>query len=208
MTGHADMINQLLETKRPFRGQLVRLERSADLRSATLELVLQPSDRPQADAQRWCIDAQGVLDFDLNSQEFQTIDLVARHPLLWTYDQDEVELYFQGQLADVHATIGRLEVANSTAGRGWIAFGALFNEATPLHVLLASGSGLLAKGPLPVITAYREVLEAAGLRCSPLNQGPMSLPGSNASPRALILGRSYVIAAEFGASEIPPDSAK
>ena len=193
------MINQLPEMKRPFRGQIARLECSSDRGSAGLELLLQPSDRQQATVQRWHIQARGVLDFNLHCHEFQTMDLVERHPLLWTYDQDEVELYFQGQPADVHATIGRLEVAHSTAGRGWITFGALFNEETPLHVLLASGSGMLAKGPLPVITAYREVLEAAGLRCSALNQGSMSLPDVNASPRALIMGRSYVIAAEFGA---------
>lgn len=192
------MIN-LLETKHPFRGQIARLERSSDLESAILEVLLQPSDRQRAAVQRWCIQAHGVLDFEVNSHEFQTVDLVERHPLLWRYDQDEEELYFQGLPADVHATIGRLEVANSTAGRGWIAFGALFNKETPLHVLLASGSGLLARGPSPMIKAYRGVLETAGLRCSALNQGSMSLPDTNTSPHVLVMGRSYIVATAFGA---------
>ena len=193
------MIDQLLDMPRPYRGQIVRLEQPPSQGSAVLELLLARSDRPRADVRRWCIQAQGVLEFKVVSHEVESIELLQRHPLLWTYDQDEAELYFQGQPVDVHATIGRLYAANAVAGRGWIAFGAVVNDHMPLHALLASGSGLLAKGPLTVISAYQEVLEAEGLRCSALNRGSLSTLGAAAGPQVLILGRSYIIATEFSA---------
>ncbi len=192
------MIDQLLETPRPFRGQIVRLEQPSNQQSAVLDLLVTRSDRPGADARRWRIQARGVLEFRILSHEVESIALLERHPLLWTYDQDELELYFQDQPRDVHATIGRLHEAHASAGRGWISFDALFNEEMPLHDLLTSGSGLLARGPVPVIRAYQEVLEADGLRCSVINQGSMAIDGVE-SPRVLIMGRSYVVATEFSA---------
>ncbi len=199
------MIDQLLDMPRPYRGQIVRLEQPPSQGSAVLELLLARSDRPRADVRRWCIQAQRVLEFKVVSHEVESIELTQRHPLLWTYDQDEVELYIQGQLLDVHAVIGRLQVAHETLARGWIAFGAYFNDRTPLQVLLAAGSGLLATGPSSVISAYQKVLEAEGLQCSALNQG--SLGALDAEPRVLILGRSYIIATEFSAQLTDQDPA-
>lgn len=193
------MIDQLLDTPRPYRAQIVRVEQSPGHALAVLELHLQRTDRPRAAARAWRIQARGVLEFRLVSYETESIELLQRHPLLWTYDQDEVELYFQGQPVDVHATIGRLYAANAVAGRGVIAFGALVSDQMPLHALLASGSGLLAKGPLTVIKAYQEVLEAEGLRCSALNRGSLSTLDAAVGPQVLILGRSYIIATEFSA---------
>ena len=193
------MLDQFLETPRPYRGQIVRLEQAPGSELTVLGVHLVRTDRPRADARTWRIQARGVLEFRLVSHEVESIELLQRHPLLWTYDQDEAELYFQGQPVDVHATIGRLYAANAVAGRGWIAFGAVVNDHMPLHALLASGSGLLAKGPLTVISAYQEVLEAEGLRCSALNRGSLSTLGAAAGPQVLLLGRSYIIATEFSA---------
>ena len=199
------MLDQFLETPRPYRGQVVRLEQAPGSDLTVLEVHLVRTDRPRADARTWRIQARGVLEFRLVSHEVESIELTQRHPLLWTYDQDEVELYIQGQLLDVHAVIGRLQVAHETLARGWIAFGAYFNDRTPLQVLLAAGSGLLATGPSSVISAYQKVLEAEGLQCSALNQG--SLGALDAEPRVLILGRSYIIATEFSAQLTDQDPA-
>jgi len=201
------MIDQLLETPRPYRGKILRLEQPPSHEGAALELLLARSDRPRSDGVRWRIQAQGVLEFRILSHEVESIALVERHPLLWTYVQDELELYFQGQPRDVHATIGRLHAAHVSASLGWIPFDALLNEEMPLHGLLSVGSGLLARGPAPVIRAYQEVLEADGLRCSALNQGSMGTAGGPDNPQALILGRSYIVGTGFSAELVDHASA-
>lgn len=192
------MLDQLLEIRGSLRGQIVHLERSLSDGSAVLDVVVEQSDRPRPERQRWRIEVRGVLEFVLRSHEIPSISLVERHPVLWGYDQPQVELYFQGRVENIHATLGRVQEAHSVAGRGWIPFGAFFNDGAPLHALLAMGSGLFATGPLSVIRAYQEVLEAAGLRCSALPESSAGLdPIENL--RALILGTSYVIATEFTA---------
>lgn len=193
------MMQQLLELDDAVRGEIVRLERSPDQRDVVLHLLVRRSDRAGAEPERWRVDAREVRQFKiLFPEEVDSIRLAQQHPLLWTYHQDELELTFRGALADPFGTIGRLQVRHEALVRRWIPFDAFLNTAVPLHRLLSSPAGMLARGPRTLITAYQEVLEQAGAPCSVLDHGRFRDADADDAPKLLLLGKSYLVATSFG----------
>lgn len=195
-------MQQLLDFADAVRGDIARLERSVERRSAVLDVLVRRSDR-RSDTQRFRVRAEGVLEFSLSfPREIDSIRLVQRHPLLWSHQQDELELYFTGAIADPHGTIGRLYVRHEALAYGWIPFGAFINNAVPLPELLSSEHGLLARGPQTPIMAYQDVLEKSGARCSVLKQEGRPELSDEDGPKLLILGKSYIIATTFDAEQV------
>lgn len=192
-------MQQLLDFADAVRGDIVHLERSIERCSAVLELLVRRSDR-QSVPQRFRVSVEGTREFCLSfPHEIDSIRLVQRHPLLWSHQQDELELYFQGAVMDPYDTIGKLFARHEALAYGWIPFGAFFNGAVPLPKLLASEHGMLARGPQAPITAYQDVLERAGTQCSVLKQGRGVDLDPEAGPKLLVLGRSYIIGGTFSA---------
>lgn len=194
-------MQQLLDFGDAVRGEITRLERSLDPRALTLEVLIRRSDRAQAQPERWRIEARDVRQFKLVfPEELDSIRLTEQHPLLWAHRQEELELTFQGALADSFGVIGRLHARHEALAHGWIPFATFLNAAVPLHDLLSSPSGMLARGPRALIAAYRDVLETAGARCSVLDHGRFE--DSDDCPRLLLLGKSFIVAASFDAARV------
>lgn len=198
------MLHQLLDFANSVRGEITRLERFPDSRSALLDLLVRRSDRPRAAPILLRVKAQDVREFKiLFPQEIDALALTQRHPLLWSHQQDELELYVQGEVADPHGILGRLQARHETLAHGWIPFEACLNAAAPPHQILASGSGMLARGPQTLITAYQEVLAAGGARCSVLSRGSFADADVEDGPRVLLLGKSFIVATMFDAEQVP-----
>lgn len=106
---------------------------------------------------------------------------------------------------EVFETIGCLYAEHVSRMHGWVSFSAYLNGALPLPKLLAAQTGMLARGPRPLIEAYRAVLEGSGHRCNVLSGEP-AVGNSVEGPYGLILGSSYVVASAFEA-EILGESA-
>lgn len=195
------MMQQLLDFGDAVRGEITRVERTLDSRALTLEVLVRRSDRSQAQPERWRVEARDVRQFKLVfPEEVDAIRLAEQHPLLWTHRQDELELTFHGALADPFGTIGRLHARHEALAHGWIPFATFLNTAVPLHELLSSPAGMLARGPRTLIAAYRDVLETSGARCSVLDHGHFE--DADDGPQLLLLGKSFIVAASFDAARV------
>jgi hypothetical protein len=128
------------------------------------------------------------------------------HPLLWQFQQQTGSAFFHGVPRDVRAAVGTLYEAHQQQAQGWIPFDAYFNRVLPLSALLATGNGLLARGPLSLLMLYRDVLNAFGTEVylrfvSEPEQwdGHEWKPLNGTEMRILALGSSYVIGASWSA---------
>lgn len=191
------MIHELI-TADVTRGHLLRLHMPANDGNAVFELQVRRNDRAGYDLQTWRIRASSVRAVDIRDDEFDSVRHEHRHPLLLAHHHDEVELYFQGALADAYGAIGRLYAEHTSKVHGWISFDAFLNKSMPLPQLLAAPSGILARGPRPLLETYQTVLEEAGCRCS-LVHGEPAEEGARDDLSVFIFGSSYVVASDFEA---------
>jgi len=113
------------------------------------------------------------------------------HPAIDQYVQPREFLHFASAPQDPHHVVGELWAAHVKLVDDWIPFERYFNGEVALHQLLASGSGLLAKGPVFLLSAYASILENAG--CRPTRQ---ALPPARLVQTATLthFGESYVVA--------------
>ena len=89
---------------------------------------------------------------------------------VWYDDHVAIEQYtarvqtlgFTTATPDPDRVLGRLWAAHREIADDWIPFDRYFNDAMPLHELLAQPSGLLAPGPKFLIDAYTDALEQSG----------------------------------------------
>jgi hypothetical protein len=130
--------------------------------------------------------------------DYPSIEISDRHPLLVQYDAPQRSLYFTGtplRTRSVAEEIDRAIRADSSSWRGLKEY-AGSNEA--VQRLLGAGHGMLMGAPEPVCAVAARVLEASGVRCSIVGRGH-TRPGM----RALVLGRSYVVASGFAFEQLP-----
>lgn len=197
------MLQQLLDSN-TIRGQVVRLTQPAGPGTVILDLLLQQSNRLDVPPTYCRISAHQAREFTISEHEFDSIRQVDRHPLLWTHYQDELELFVQQPATEPDRLLGQLAARHLALTHGWLPFGACFNAAVPLAKLLSPSLVMFAEGPKPLITAYQEILEAAGARCSVISHGSMISADAPEGPQLLLLGRSFVIAESFEAEPISP----
>ena len=108
--------------------------------------------------------------------------------------------FLYGAPADAYAAIGALYEAHQHAVGDWLSLETHLNTQIGLRKLLSGGNGLLAQGPLPLLTVYKDALSQYGVEVEIRSPYP---PGGNISPphtqqrlrnetRALLIGGSYV----------------
>lgn len=170
----------------------------------------------QADEEptRWRVVARSVREHRVELGWCYEISLENEHPLLWPHLDRHASLYFLGRPASAQETVGSLWSAHQRETRGWMRLDRFCNPELPLDALLDRGFGLLASGPERLLRAYGTVLAVAGVEWSLAGQGPARIwdqtpsarldewkPLPEGKPfRALTLGDSYVVAADFTAS--------
>jgi hypothetical protein len=121
------------------------------------------------------------------------------HPAIDQYLQPRAFLHFAAAPIDPHRVAGRLWADHVQVVDDWIPFERYINRELPLPTLLASGSGLVATGPMFIIKAYEAILESEN--CKPTMK---ELPRARAIKSATLtqFGESYVIAEDVVARRL------
>ena len=159
--------------------------------------------------QAWLIRCADARTARVNGDWAASVALTTDHPLLLPYTQPRAELAFRGHAPDPRAVVGDLWEAHRAATGAWYPFEWFFNRGLPLAELLATGGGVLAEGPRPVLDAYAAAVAAHSVESSILAERPPLrwLDGAwQPEPgrlRALVIGDSYVVAADFDVARMP-----
>jgi hypothetical protein len=154
-----------------------------------------------------CVEMRESRFEDPTARLIDSIELASDHPVLWPHLRRQVELYFCGRAGNRDLVIAGLLRAHLKQAGLWFPFGKFFKDGTNLEQRLAYGHGLLAEGPETLMDAYRGVLKEHQLR--PSSPPPRAAKHWNGRAwvenppnlKALILGRSYVVASSFGAQQ-------
>ncbi|MCE9577176.1 MAG: hypothetical protein K8W52_28770 [Deltaproteobacteria bacterium] len=125
--------------------------------------------------------------------DYPGIALVTEHPLLALRDAPSGSLFFNGTPADPAAVAATLDATVRAVTDGWRALADYADLGRDVEVALRAGHGVLMTGPEPVCSAVAAALATAGVTTSTLGYAA----SSHRPCRALILGRSYLLAQEF-----------
>lgn len=176
-------------------------------KSLQLHLALTVLDSAQ---ETWEVRCEDVLAYLLRNESANWLELTAEHPLLWEFKQESASAYFYQAPVNVHAAVGVLYEAHQNAVGSWIRFGQHLNSPPGLSKLLAAGNGLLAQGPVPLLTLYKETLRPLGVEVDiRFSRPPQTWDGTHwrqlsreNGTKALLLGTSYVIGNGWSAAQI------
>lgn len=181
-----------------FQISEVEWDTFADSIQITLEMQLEQN----AHTQKWQVLGKYVQEHRIISDRY-CLDLAytKNHVLLWPHTEPNASLWFKGQTEEYNSLIGELWQIHHSLTGGWFPFSRFLNQPNNFFELLAGRHGLLAHGPQPLISAYATKLENYGLKASiTTTRPPCLLRGNNISKDevgALIIGESYIVAANF-----------
>lgn len=154
----------------------------------------------------WVIRCGHALAYMLGSGRAYSLDLTDDHPLLWEFRHPSASAYFFGAPVNSEACVGALYAAHSNAVGSWISFGSQLNGAPRVSELLSTGNGLLAQGPVPLLSLYKRALLPHGVEVSIVNEHPprfwdktMRRSFEGEAVKALLLGTSYVVGIDWTA---------
>ena len=140
---------------------LIRITSAAWLgTSLSLDLAVSVFD---AEPEIWGLRCEKVLKSVLRSQVSYSVYWTDKHPLLWEFQEQGASAFFYGQPVDGSAAAAALYEAHENAVGLWISAGEHLNTTSGLSKLLAVGDGLLARGPVPLLTLYKETLLPHGV---------------------------------------------
>lgn len=80
----------------------------------------------------------------------------AEHPLLLNHNSERGSLFFTSSPDNPHEVVGVLYQTHENLFRGWRPLRDYINHCGQTHQILASGNGLLARGPLPLLELYQK----------------------------------------------------
>jgi hypothetical protein len=147
------------------------------------------------------IRCEDVLTYALTDQAASSLELTGSHAVLWRFTYDSAKAFFYGAPADANAAVGALYEKHRQAAGDWFGLETYINRGVELRELLSAGNGLLAEGPLPILTVYKDVLAQYGVQ---VEIGSPYPPGGRMShahvqqrlrteTKALLIGESYII---------------
>jgi hypothetical protein len=147
----------------------------------------------------WDIECKGVRRFQVVYEwpwtEFLSVS--QSHPVLWEDVAPRGVLSFHGPVKNPGELLLRLFNAHGRVTEGCIPVERYFSSSMPLVDLLGGGFGEVATGPVPVLEEYKRELIGYGVKASIMvTQRP-----SPTELQALLVGRSYVVAERFAATE-------
>lgn len=155
--------------------------------------------------QVWGVSCTGVEEFRFVDEDAaeMSLEVTTDHVSLWPYRFPQAMLDARVAPECADAILGVLYRAHEAATDG------LAPMDSDVERYLSSGR-LHASGPLPLMEAYREALEAWGLSERKLEIQPqrkrrwdgMGFVSPAPPPAALLLGSSFVLAAEFKATRV------
>ena len=158
----------------------------------------------------WEVGCENVLRHVLRNEGAEWwLDLTDDHPLLWEFKHETAQAFFYERPDNVDAAVGALYEAHQAAVGSWIRFGQHLNSGLSLSKLLGAGNGLLAEGPVPLLSVYEETLRPHGVEVDIRFAHPPRIWGGTQwrelerdnETKALLLGTSYVIGSGWTAQQ-------
>jgi hypothetical protein len=166
----------------------------------TLTFGLNPGDgTPQQD---WQVLCRKIRAHRLQQEDASDLDIHQDHVLLLPYRR-QARLFFNGPALNAVAVAGELWAAHREHTEDWFPPETFFNSDLPLSELLSAPSGLLAEGPMPLLSVYADVLSRHGIRLAQVVHGDARrFDGAAPEPepdvlKVLTTGASFVVAARF-----------
>ena len=160
-------------------------------------------------SQLWIIKCINPIKFQVDDEFVGNLELITEHVLLWPLQKLETDLFFYSAAANPSQIVGALYEQHMKITGGWFSFNQFTNGEIALTKLLSSNSGKIARGPVPLLQAYQEVLNDFKIKNSILEPRPSKrwengMWVENTTPfQLLLLGKSYVIAENIAAAPAP-----
>jgi hypothetical protein len=185
------------------QGDVLVTLRSATWFGASLHLVLAVSilESDPDSSTIWEVSCEEALAYAHCDDRAHSLELIDDHPVLWDFKHESAKAFFYGAPSDADSPAGALYEAQQNAVGSWIRFGQHFNNALGLSKLLSERDGLLAEGPVPLLTLYKEALRAHRVKVDVRFSHPPRIwdgahwrqlePGNTV--KALLLGGSFVV---------------
>jgi hypothetical protein len=165
-----------------------------------LSLELDPGDATSR--QRWNVVCERPRAHRLQNDTVNDFAVHEDHVLLLPFQQLQAGLY-SSSARNPAAVAGELWAAHRRYTDDWFPPETFLNPAIPLIDLLGAPSGLLAQGPVAILSEYEGVLTRYDIACSQLRErDPKRWNGVAESEvlKVLTIGRSFVIAEAFTAA--------
>jgi len=118
-------------------------------------------------------------------------------------------LFFYSTATNPSQVVGALYERHMKTTGGWLGFNKFTNGEATLTKLLSSNSGKIARGPVPLLQAYQEVLNDFKIKNSTLEprlskRWENGMWVENTTPfQLLLLDNSYVVAENITAAPAP-----
>jgi hypothetical protein len=125
--------------------------------------------------------------------EFESATLTSDHAVLLDHLEAVDELFVSSQAEDPDALLLELDRLAGVHFGGWRPLGGYLNQGYPSRRILTEGYGMLLRAPRSFADRCTTVLKSAGVRVDELFRGRIP----EASKRALVLGRNFVVAEGF-----------
>jgi hypothetical protein len=167
---------------------------------ASLELTVRISVFGGEELGEWSVRCRHLLAQRLGDETAFSLELVDEHPSLWAFRYPNASAFFHGVPTNSEACVGALYKAHEEAVGSWLSFGSGINSASQISELLRSGSGLLARGPVPLLRTYKEALIPHGVDVSIVGEHHLKFfdgvdrrSSDGEDVKALLLGNSYAV---------------
>lgn len=134
---------------------------------------------------------KGKEEFFFAGEDYPSVAILDEHPLLLDFHEPNLDLYVAGRPIDAGKVVNQIDARIQSMTDGWRTLERYVNVSP--ETLLAGGHGLFMRAPESICTAVTEVLKDAGIGATTPGR---RLEGGR--QRLLLLGRSYVIANDFG----------
>jgi len=153
--------------------------------------------------QLWEVKVKGARDELIKSDITAKLELFEEHPLLWTHNQRQTNLYFGQPTSRPHELFTDIYSTHSRLTRSCIPFNKFINTNLSIINLCKSSSGLFASGPIKLMDEYLKILESH-------NMNPTIVGGHNPKRwlngyqvdeteivKVLVIGHSYIVGETF-----------
>lgn len=176
-------------------------------RNSTLNIFVHTGQEEEP-IELWQVTGTNTEGYHIEMETCYYIEVVKDHPVLWDYNAPTVQLYFNGSTTSPERIIVQLYERHRQVADTWIPFHQYFNPELSLQKLLLSGHGLLAHGPAILLKEYADIVIASGITLSTTAEKQrLYWNGEERVPypeglKAVIIGKSYVVAEKFEVQRI------
>jgi hypothetical protein len=177
-------------TRAGFDGQIVAITPNHD-GGLALEVAVDLVDMPVGG--RYAFEFAGVCDATVVVGGIEEITVRNDHPVMWDYSERHENIYFSEAPSNPYEIIGRLFEAHKAVMHDWRPFAKYLSASSDV---LTGGYGMLATGPVSLMTKYREATAGHLGTYSVFARDPKN------QYQTVFFDDYYVIAANFTIKEV------